>query len=302
MKSNLTPNDSGFSEQQNSLTESNKKQYMKTILFPTDFSETSDKALHVVKYIAQKSNACIHVFHVYNIPVTLYNNMDAIIPPQIIDDVRISAEKEAAALKKNLEADGFIVEVTVEMGSVTDEIISITHKNSFDLLIMGTTGDGNLVNKIIGSNASAVLMRVNIPVLLVPKDCVFDGFKSIVYLDELKDDDIEVLDALFSLSKEIGVRNLSLLNINTGFFFEPVDEKLMTRLTTAFGADQLVIDSVTAADVKQGIDLYLEQTQIDLVVMSTKKKTILERLFVKSNTKIMAMQSKIPLLVYHRNV
>ncbi|MFN8282262.1 MAG: universal stress protein [Chitinophagales bacterium] len=302
MKSNLTPNDSGFSEQQNSLTESNKKQYMKTILFPTDFSETSEKALNVVRYIAQKSNACIHVFHVYNIPVTLYNNMDAIIPPQIIDDVRISAEKEAAALKKNLEADGFIVEVTVEMGSVTDEIISITHKNSFDLLIMGTTGDGNLVNKIIGSNASAVLMRVNIPVLLVPKDCVFDGFKSIVYLDELKDDDIEVLDALFSLSKEIGVRNLSLLNINTGFFFEPVDEKLMTRLTTAFGADQLVIDSVTAADVKQGIDLYLEQTQIDLVVMSTKKKTILERLFVKSNTKIMAMQSKIPLLVYHRNV
>jgi nucleotide-binding universal stress UspA family protein len=120
-------------------------------------------------------------------------------------------------------------------------------------------------------------------------------------LDELKEDDTSVLHKLFQLSDEIGATNVNLLNINTGFFFEPINEGLMTRLTNVFGAEKIKLDTVDGADVKEGIDHYLEEKQVDLVVMSTQKKTILERLFVKSNTQIMAMHSKVPLLVYHKD-
>ena len=61
-----------------------------------------------------------------------------------------------------------------------------------------------------------------------------------------------------------------------------------------------LVGFIDGADVKEGIDHYLEEKQVDLVVMSTHKKTILERLFMQSNTKLMAMQTKVPLLVYHK--
>ncbi|MBK6274020.1 MAG: universal stress protein [Saprospirales bacterium] len=274
---------------------------MKKIVFPTDFSEASEKALQVVKYLANKSTATIHLFHTYNIPATMYAHVETVIPPQLLDDIRISAENQTSALKSKLEEEGFDVETTVEMGTITDEIISFTKNNACDLLVMGTTGDHNLVNKLIGSNASSVLMRVEVPVLLVPKDAVFDGIFSIVYLDELKEDDTSVLHKLFALSDEIGAHNVTLLNVNTGFFFEPINEHLMIQLNRAFGEEKIKLDTVDGADVKEGIDHYLEEKQVDLVVMSTHKKTILERLFMQSNTKLMAMQTKVPLLVYHKD-
>lgn len=273
---------------------------MKKIVFPTDFSEASEKALQVVKYLAKKSTATIHLFHTYNIPATMYTHVETVIPQQLLDDIRISAENQTVALKSKLEEEGFDVETTVEMGTITDEIISFTKNNACDLLVMGTTGDNNLVNKLIGSNASSVLMRVEVPVLLVPKDAVFDGIFSIVYLDELKEDDTAVLHKLFALSDEIGAHNVTLLNVNTGFFFEPINEHLMIQLNRAFGEEKIKLDTVDGADVKEGIDHYLEEKQVDLVVMSTHKKTILERLFMQSNTKLMAMQTKVPLLVYHK--
>lgn len=278
----------------------NKSFIMKTILFPTDFSDASNKALSVVKYIAQKTKATIHLLHSYNIPVTMYSQVETIIPQQILEDIRITAEQEVAALKQEIEAEGFKVDATVEMSSVTEGIVSFTKEHSFDLIVMGTTGNGNIINKLIGSNASAVLMRVEIPVLLVPKDCSFDGFYSIVYLDELKEDDTSVLHKLFAFSDAIGVHNVNLLNVNTGFFFEPINEHLMIQLNRAFGEERIKLDTANGADVKEGIDNYLEEKQVDLIVMSTHKKTILERLFLKSDTKTMAMQSKLPLLVYHK--
>ena len=74
----------------------------------------------------------------------------------------------------------------------------------------------------------------------------------------------------------------------------------MIQLNRAFGEEKIKLDTVDGADVKEGIDHYLEEKQVDLVVMSTHKKTILERLFMQSNTKLMAMQTKVPLLVYHK--
>ena len=99
---------------------------MKKIVFPTDFSEASEKALQVVKYLANKSTATIHLFHTYNIPATMYAHVETVIPPQLLDDIRISAENQTSALKSKLEEEGFDVETTVEMGTITDEIISFT--------------------------------------------------------------------------------------------------------------------------------------------------------------------------------
>lgn len=273
---------------------------MKTILVPTDFSEAADNALKVAKSIAQKTKATIHLANFYSIPVADYSYPEISMPAEIMEEVRKSATEGVEKLAANLNAEGFSATSTVEMGMVSDEIVELGNKLEADLIIMGTTGASGILNKIIGSNAARVMQRTMRPIILVPQDAAFDGIDKVVYLDQLKEDDTAVLSKLFAFADELGVNNIKLLNVNTGFFFQPVNEHLLIQLDRAFGLERIKLETVDGADVKEGIDHYLENHQIDLVVMSTHKKTLLERIFSGSNTNEMALYSKVPLLVYHK--
>jgi nucleotide-binding universal stress UspA family protein len=273
---------------------------MKTIVVPTDFSEVAEKALLLAKSIAQKTKATIHLANFYSIPLGSYAYPDISVPGEIIEGIRKASEEGIEKMAQELATEGFTVEHTVAMGMAPDEIVDLADKVDADLIVMGTTGAEGLMNKIIGSNAERVMQLTKRPIILVPKDCTFDGIYNIVYLDELKEDDTSILSKLFSFSEEIGVHHVKLLNINTGFFFQPVNEHLLIQLDRAFDLEKIKLDTVDAADVKEGIDKYLENEMIDLVVMSTHKKTLVERIFSKSNTNTMALYSKVPLMVYHK--
>ena len=78
------------------------------------------------------------------------------------------------------------------------------------------------------------------------------------------------------------------------------DEDLIDLMKKTFGSYKIKFANVEGADMKEGVDKYLEEHKTDLVVMSTHKKTFLERIFAKSNTQEMALYSNMPLLVYHK--
>jgi len=137
--------------------------------------------------------------------------------------------------------------------------------------------------------------------MLIPAVVSLERFQNVVYLDQLEEDDTAVLAKLFALGEELGISTIKLLNVNTGFFFKPINEDLMLKLDKTFGLERIKLDTVDGADVKEGIDRYLENHKVDLVVMSTHKKTFLERIFSKSNTHEMALYTKLPLLVYHKD-
>ena len=273
---------------------------MKTIIVPTDFSNAADNALNAAKMIARKTKASIHLANFYSIPAADYSYPDISMPAEILEQIRKAAIEGIGKLSDELKAEGFSVESTIEMGMVSDEIVDLGNKINADLIVMGTTGASGIVNKIIGSNAAHVMRRTTLPIMLVPQGCICDGFNNVVYLDQLKEDDTAVLSKLFAFGDEMGIRNIKLLNVNTGFFFQPINEHLMIQLDRAFGLEKIKLETVDGTDVKEGIDHYLENHLVDLVVMSTHKKTFLERIFESSNTKEMALYSKVPLLVYHK--
>lgn len=274
---------------------------MKTILVPTDFSESAENALKVAKFIARKTKATIHLANFYSLPVVDYSYPGISMPAELMDQIRKGAKEGIHKLKNELEAEGYAVASTIEMGMVADEVVDLGSKLNADLIIMGTTGASGIINKIIGSNAAHVMERTKQPILLVPQGCNCSSINNVVYLDELKEDDIAVLTQLFAFTDELGVKNIKLLNVNTGFFYQAINEELMIQLDKKFGLEKIKLETVDGIDVKEGIDHYLENHKIDLVVMSTHKKTLLERIFSSSNTKEMALYSKIPLLVYHKD-
>ncbi|HNE51419.1 MAG TPA: universal stress protein [Chitinophagales bacterium] len=273
---------------------------MKTILVPTDFSTAADNALSVAKLIARKTNSTLHLAHFYSIPVADYSYPDISMPAEILEQARKSAMQQISDLERQLASDGYKVSSTIDMGLVFDEVVTLADKLAVDLIVMGTTGASGIVNKIMGSNTAHVMQRTERPIILIPEHSKVKDIQKIVYLDELEQDDTEVLNNLLAFADDLAIHQIRILNISTGFFYKPIDEKMVALLENNFGEHKVKIETVDGIDVKEGVDHYLKEHHVDLVVMSTHKKTFLERLFSKSNTQEMALYSKVPLLVYHK--
>jgi nucleotide-binding universal stress UspA family protein len=136
--------------------------------------------------------------------------------------------------------------------------------------------------------------------ILIPEHSKVKDIQKIVYLDELEQDDTAVLNNLLAFADDLAIHHIRILNVSTGFFYKPIDEEVVTLIRNNFGDSKVKIETVEGIDVKEGVDHYLKEHPIDLVVMSTRKRTFLERIFSKSDTHEMALYTKVPLLVYHK--
>ena len=132
------------------------------ILVPTDFSETSQRALEYAKTIARQSNSELLLVHV-NPPINL------VTPPETawIDESEVQArqgeqmEESGAALR----AEGFRARAISLTGPLYNELLSAIKQYKVDLIVMGTHGRTGLGRLLMGSVAESVLRQAPCPVL-----------------------------------------------------------------------------------------------------------------------------------------
>jgi nucleotide-binding universal stress UspA family protein len=133
------------------------------ILCPTDYSDTSDKAVRYAIEFARRVNAHVRFLHIQETDLGGTRKADTEENPLSEGFTQmLLAEK-----KKGLMAD-----VKVVSGVPTDAIISQAHDWFADLIIMGSHGRTGLMRLMMGSVAEAVFRSVAIPVLLVKQDAV----------------------------------------------------------------------------------------------------------------------------------
>jgi nucleotide-binding universal stress UspA family protein len=142
---------------------------LKTILVPTDFSETSDQALRYGKALAQAFGASLHLLHVVQEPfaqpwaVEAYGFSLATLQEEWTKEAtqRLDAAftaDERAALKATL---------ATQLGHPYLEILRYAQEKAVDLIVMGTHGRGALGHVMMGSVAERIVRKAPCPVLTV---------------------------------------------------------------------------------------------------------------------------------------
>jgi nucleotide-binding universal stress UspA family protein len=141
---------------------------IKSILFPTDFSEGSSQALQYAVDMSQKYGAKLYLIHViYDIAKASGWYVPHVSVDQMYKDIVEGAKKELEkfgveelSTLKNLER-------SVVMGVPHEEIINFVKKNKIALIIMGTHGRKGIDRILFGSTASQVVRFAPCPVLTV---------------------------------------------------------------------------------------------------------------------------------------
>ncbi len=79
----------------------------------------------------------------------------------------VEAEKVLKPIRSFFSKQGISAQCISKVGSVADVIAKTAETGGFDLLMMGSHGQGNLMNLVLGSVANKVLAHCKTPVLLV---------------------------------------------------------------------------------------------------------------------------------------
>ena len=140
----------------------------KTILFATDFSESSDHAFQYALSLARKFESRLGIIHVISEPVDLRG----FYVPHISFD-KLEEEIEQGALKImekfcRTHLQGYDkVDTFVVPGIPYDEIIKKAVELGADLIVVGTHGRTGLDHVLFGSTAEKVVRKSEIPVMSI---------------------------------------------------------------------------------------------------------------------------------------
>lgn len=136
----------------------------KTILWATDGSANADRALPVVKELAETKGAKVVVAHCRE----LLSGRAAGLPVNADEDELLAKIRGQAA---ELESAGFDVRVEIVTSSGVGAprvLADIARSDEADVIVVGTRGHSPLVGMLVGSVTQRLLHIAPCPVLAIP--------------------------------------------------------------------------------------------------------------------------------------
>lgn len=254
------------------------KEFIKNILWATDFSPEGQEALAYAETFAKAFGAEIMALHVTpDFSLALYNEYPAIIQELILRTEQIKqdalSQLEDAGKKKGVH----FKKVLVAQGAPAKKIIETAEAEKADLIVMGKTGQSMMDKLLVGSVTNHVLRHSHVPVLVTKKGKHKSEIGQIlVPTDFAKKEDVE-REYAWKVAKGLAasLTFLYVLELH-GHEFRMVDEMFKSvlakfkRKATLEGkgitVDQDVTRAVTAV---HGIVEYAEERHFDLIVMET---------------------------------
>lgn len=139
-----------------------------TILFATDFSESSEHAFEYAYSLATTYSARLIIIHVINEPVDLRGfYVPHISFEKLEKEIEAGAETMLEKFCRTRLADYANYESRVVTGIPYEEILKVAATENAAMIVLGTHGRSGLDHLLFGSTAERVVRKANSPVLTV---------------------------------------------------------------------------------------------------------------------------------------
>lgn len=274
---------------------------MKNILLPVDFSQNSLNAANYAASLALLSKAKIYLYHCSQVSVPM---MERGYLPEFeymeTENINLLKEIKSGLRKSN---PGVNIECLSSTGLLKENIKTLSEELDIDLVIMGTAGATGLKEIFLGSNTSHAIENLDCPVLAIPEHTTFSPIKKIFYATDFQSEDIRIIHNLCGLSKlnnaEVIVGHISTHESKNK------DMELMEWFMELSGpkicCQEIRFLVHENDDFFNGINEVIKNESLDLVALSTAKKSFFNKLFGVNHTKTLVCHLEVPLLAFHLN-
>lgn len=278
---------------------------MKTILIPTDFSETASNAAHYAINLAKDINIKKIIF--YNVYQTSINVIaDPMIPALgalDLDTIKITSEEGLEQFKNEIKQsipEEIEVKTISEFTLISEGINNIAERENVDIIIMGITGGGALQENFFGSNTINVARHSHTPIIIIPAEAEFKPIKNILLASDFNN----VVDStpIQSLKKILDSLNAKLFVLHVEDYNKEnvpdikFESLMLDTLLAGYDKEYHFIDN---PDFTEAINDFAKEKNIDLIITIPKKHGFFNSIFKRSHTKMLAFHTHVPLMVIH---
>ena len=163
------------------------------------------------------------------------------------------------------------------------------------LIVVGSTGSGGSLKNIFGSTSTTIARNAKCPVIVVPPKTHFKPLQRIAYACDNPKLDAKSIPHIKKIASPFHsdiylVHVAELPEVNPGF-------NLVQEWKLNYPKSKISVKSIVGSDVQRGMSDFVEEYNIDLLVMIKGERSFFGELFHKSLTKKMAINTKIPLLI-----
>lgn len=266
----------------------------KKILVPLDFSECSLNALHAAIRIAKKLDNDLLLLHTYHVPAS-FNDVTI---PDLYEFARSKAEEQFEEVENSVsELNSVSYEILMDYALAPDFIKLTSTRYEVSLIIMGTMGATGLNEIFIGSNTYEVVKVSKCPVLAIPKNARTNDISNIALaVDYHEVPGREVFESLIELAR-IYDSEIHILNVSKSTVIADGEADEARKFERYFKQVDHNYNYELDEDVEEGINAYLTNHDIDILVLIRRHHNLIDRLFKKNITKKMVYHTDIPLLV-----
>ncbi len=268
---------------------------MKTIIVATDFSSSALNAATYAVKMAEKVGANILLFNVYEV---LSNYREMVLDVDV-ESLKKSARAEIQELKKTLLEQNPVdlnISTEIRMGVFKDELIEVCEIVHPYAVVMGSQGKTLTEHFLMGSHAGKEIRHFEWQLITVPPSATFSAIKkiAIAYDFELAVQENLIVDIKL-LARDFSA-SIDILNVTHKDEFDDKFIFLSRKLEDAFKPLLVQFHFLAANKADEGILKFIDEYNIDLLVVMPKHHNVFEKLFQKSHTKNLVLHSHVPVM------
>lgn len=277
---------------------------MKTILFPTDFSKNAAHASRYAGMLAKLYDANLVFLHVHHIPMVPPNSGSSVVKNAI------SLNEKSVKEDLNVFTNKFIhdsnipserVTQRIEYGFASEKIVEVAQAMQADMIVMGTQGASDMIDKWLGTHAQEVMKNAHCPVFTIPKNVPIDYPQRILYAADFKENEKLAIEKLLCITKPLGA-TCKVVHIHD--YFEPnighIVEETVKELEEKFKNEDITVQQFHRADIIEGLESYLKTYKPDVLAMAIHEKSFLDNIFDTSITRHFIQEGKLPMFTFQK--
>ncbi len=137
------------------------------ILVPTDFTQTSDRAIDWAVSLAKRLGSSVTLMHSYEIPILGFPDGGMVATADLSTRIADASRTALESVVAKRQDCGVPVDGVLREGVAWEEIARVADEVDADIIVIGTHGRGGLARALLGSVAENVVRTAHRPVLTI---------------------------------------------------------------------------------------------------------------------------------------
>jgi nucleotide-binding universal stress UspA family protein len=273
---------------------------MKKILIPIDFSKQSEYAAKMANRIAKKSNSAIYLLHLIELPTGIIDmgaGSNFSIPESMLYLRKV--KEQIINFKDTFFDKNLDVKYAIKFQNPYEGIQKYGDKIGADLIVMGSKGNSDFEEILIGSNTEKVVRTSKRPVIVVKKDETKFNAKDLIFASSFKNENKEAFGKFLDFANQFKSK-IHLLKVNTPSKFEStqIAKEKIKNFIADFSLPKHTISIYSDTTIEMGILNFSKDINADLIALSTHGRSGLSHLFNGSITSSLSKNAVKPMLTF----